>query len=161
MRFFVGSDHAGVELRKQLVEALREGGHEIGREVGPDAPDDRVDYPDMAAEVCRRVLAEPGTFGLLVCGTGQGVAMAANRVPGIRAGCVADVFSARMIRAHNDANVLCLGARVLGAGLAAALLEAFCETSFEGGRHAARVAKLEGVHGSAAGGSTTSGPTSR
>lgn len=149
MRFFVGSDHAAVELRKHLVEALRERGHEIGEELGPDSPGDRVDYPDVAAKVCRHVLAEPGTFGLLVCGTGQGVAMAANRLPGIRAGCVADVFSARMVRAHNDANVLCLGARVLGSGLATALLEAFCETPFEGGRHGARVAKLDGLNGSA------------
>jgi ribose 5-phosphate isomerase B len=143
MRFYIASDHAGIELRKQLAQVLRERGHEVARELGPDRPDERVDYPDMSADVCRHVLAEPGTFGLLVCGTGQGVAMAANRVPGIRAGCVADVFSARMIRAHNDANVLCLGARVLGSGLAAALLDAFCETSFEGGRHAGRVAKLE------------------
>ena len=150
MRFFVGSDHAGVDLRKQLVESLRERGHEIGAEIGPDAPDERVDYPDMASAVCRHVLAEPDSFGLLVCGTGQGVAMAANRFSGIRAGCVADIFSARMIRAHNDANVLCLGARVLGSGLATALLEAFCETTFEGGRHADRVAKLD-VSSSASG----------
>jgi ribose 5-phosphate isomerase B len=145
MKFFVASDHAGVDLRKQLVAMLRDRGHEVVKELGPDRPDERVDYPDMSADVCRHVLAEPGTFGLLVCGTGQGVAMAANRVPGIRAGCVADVFSARMIRAHNDANVLCLGARVLGQGLAEALVDAFCETSFEGGRHAGRVAKLEGL----------------
>ena len=144
MRLFVGSDHGGVALRQALVAHAGEGGHEVLAEVGPTAASDSVDYPDIAKEVCARVLAEPGSFGLLVCGTGQGVAMTANAIPGIRAGVVADVFSARMTRQHNDANVLCLGGRVLGVGLATDIFDAFATAEFEGGRHARRVGKIEG-----------------
>lgn len=143
MRLHVGSDHGGVNLRRTLVEHASAGGHEIASEVGPASAEESVDYPDIAAEICRRVLADPGSFGLIVCGTGQGVAMAANRHRGIRAAVVADPFSAQMARAHNDANVLCLGERVLGPGLARALFDAFAGASFEGGRHERRVAKLE------------------
>ena len=109
-RLFFGSDHAGVELRKALVVAATELGHEIGCEYGPDDAKTSVDYPDIAHEVGSAVLREPGSFGVLVCGTGQGVAMAANRMHGIRAGAVSDTYSAKMIRAHNDANVVCIGA---------------------------------------------------
>ncbi|MEM6992089.1 MAG: ribose 5-phosphate isomerase B [Myxococcota bacterium] len=143
MRLYVGSDHGGVELRDALVAHARERGHEVLSVTGPADPSDSVDYPDIAKAVSREVLANPGTFGLLVCGTGQGVAMAANAIAGIRAGVVADVFSARMVRAHNDANVLCLGARVLGPGLAREIFDAFAAAAFEGGRHARRVGKIE------------------
>jgi ribose 5-phosphate isomerase B len=148
MRFHVGSDHGGVELRRVLVDALREWGHAVLSELGPASANERVDYPDLAVEVCQRVLHDrqagaTDVFGLLVCGTGQGVAMAANKIPGIRAGVVADAFSATMVRAHNDANVLCLGGRVLGTELAKLLLQCFLEAEFEGGRHAQRVALLE------------------
>ena len=142
MRWYVGGDHGAVELRRLLVERLQARGDEVAGELGPAASTQSVDYPDIAVSVCRQVLAEPGSHGLLVCGTGQGMAMAANRVPGIRAAVVADPFSARMARAHNDANVLCLGGRVVGPGLAVDLLEAFAGASFEGGRHARRVEKL-------------------
>jgi ribose 5-phosphate isomerase B len=142
MKFYVGSDHAGVSLRRELVELARAAGHEVALELGPASGEERVDYPDLAAEVCRKVAADPGAFGLLVCGTGQGVAMAANRMREIRAAVAGDSFSAKMARAHNDANVLCLGARVLGPGLAAEVFDAFCSTSFEGGRHQNRVDKL-------------------
>lgn len=145
MRWVVGSDHGGVNLRKRLVEHLRAGGHEVLHELGPDDAAQSVDYPDIAVAVCERVLAEPNARGLLVCGTGQGVAMAANRIPGIRAAPVGDTFSARMARAHNDANVLCLGERVVGPGLAVELLEAFAAAAFEGGRHARRVDKIEAL----------------
>jgi ribose 5-phosphate isomerase B len=143
MKLYVGSDHGGVNLRRHLVEHARAAGHEIAIEIGPASADAKTDYPDIAVEVCRRVRDDPGSFGVLVCGTGQGVAMTANKQTGIRAGVVADVFSAQMIRAHNDANVLCLGERVLGLGLATALFDAFAATEFEGGRHAPRVAKIE------------------
>jgi ribose 5-phosphate isomerase B len=160
MRFHVGSDHGGVELRKVLVEALREGGHVVLSEAGPSSGAERVDYPDIAVAVCERVLHDrredpqggAEVFGLLVCGTGQGVAMAANKIPGIRAGVVSDGVSAAMARAHNDANVLCLGQRVLGPELAKHLLRCFIAASFEGGRHAGRVAQIEGIaasHGQA------------
>ncbi len=148
MRFHVGSDHGGVELRKVLVDALREWGYPVLSEAGPGSASERVDYPKVAVEVCQRVLearaaGAKDVFGLLICGTGQGIAMAANKLPGIRAGVVADGFSATMIRAHNDANVLCLGERVLGTELAKHLLRCFVDAEFEGGRHARRVELIE------------------
>ena len=146
MRIHVGSDHGGVNLRRALVAHAKDAGHDVADEIGPASAEESVDYPDVAAEICRRVLADPGSFGLIVCGTGQGVAMAANRHRGIRAAVVADPFSARMAREHNDANVLCLGERVLGPGLAKALFDAFAAAAFEGGRHGRRVAKIDG-HG--------------
>jgi ribose 5-phosphate isomerase B len=145
MRFYFGSDHGAVELRRHLVECAKSAGHAVLDELGPQSAADKVDYPDVAVDVCRKVAADPGSFGVLMCGTGQGMAMSANRIRGIRAGVCADVFSARMSRAHNDANVLCLGGRVLGKGLAVALFEAFCETQFEGGRHERRVAKINAI----------------
>lgn len=143
MRVHLGSDHGGVTLRRALAAALAEGGHELVSDDGPADASVSVDYPDVAAEVCRRVLADPGSIGVLVCGTGQGMAIAANKIPGIRAAVVADPFSARMAREHNDANVLCLGERVLGVELAKVLALEFMGAAFAGGRHARRVAKLE------------------
>lgn len=148
MRFHVGSDHGGVELRRVLVDALREWGIAVLSEIGPGSASERVDYPDIAVEVCDRVLTDreagaADVFGLLICGTGQGVAMAANKIPGIRAGAVADGFSAQMLRAHNDANVLCLGERTIGTELAKHLLRCFIDAEFEGGRHARRIAGIE------------------
>ncbi|MEM7158406.1 MAG: ribose 5-phosphate isomerase B [Myxococcota bacterium] len=145
MRWYVGSDHGGVVLRDHLVETLRGDGHEVVAVDGPTESGESVDYPDVAVEVCRRVVADEGSAALLVCGTGQGMAMSANRVPGIRAALVTDVFCARMAREHNNANVLCMGQRVLGPGLAADLLQAFAGATFEGGRHARRVGKLEAI----------------
>jgi ribose 5-phosphate isomerase B len=145
MQLVFGSDHAGVELRRALVVAAGELGHEVVAEHGPADSATSVDYPDVAAQVGADVLAAPGRLGVLVCGTGQGVAMAANKIAGIRAGAVGDTFSAKMIRAHNDANVLCIGARVTGSGLARELLEAFLATPFAGGRHATRVAKIDAL----------------
>lgn len=141
MRFFAGSDHAGLALKLHLVTWLREHGHEVDDLGTHDGAS--TDYPDWAARVSERVLAAPGTFGLLVCGTGIGMSIAANRRPGIRAALCTDSFTARMTRAHNDANVLCLGSRVVGVGLAEDILAAFVAGTFEGGRHAGRVAKLD------------------
>lgn len=141
MRFFAGSDHAGLALKLHLVAWLREHGHEVD-DLGTH-DDASTDYPDWAARVTDGVLAEPGSFGLLVCGTGVGMSIAANRRVGIRAALCTDSFTARMTRAHNDANVLCLGSRVVGVGLAEDILAAFVSGSFEGGRHAGRVAKLD------------------
>lgn len=142
-RVHVGSDHAGIELRRELAAALLAWGHEIVSETGPSATSESVDYPDIAIVVAGRVRSDPGSLGLLVCGTGQGVAMAANKQPGIRAAVVLDPHSAQMAREHNDANVLCLGARVVGVELAKVLLRTFIEATFAGGRHARRVAKIE------------------
>lgn len=148
MRIHLGSDHGGVAFRRVLAAHLREAGHTIVSEVGPEDTATSVDYPDVATEVCARLLADradagPDALGILVCGTGQGMAMAANKVPGIRAAVVSDPFSARMAREHNDANILCLGERILGIELAKILVDEFLRTSFAGGRHARRVAKLE------------------
>lgn len=143
MRFVAGSDHAGLSLKQLLVAHLRAKGIEV-EDLGTHEAAS-TDYPDWAAPVARAVAAGQADFGLLVCGTGQGMAMGANRVPGVRAAVVADTFSARATRAHNDANVLCLGQRIVGTGVAEDILDAFLATPYEGGRHAARVAKLSAL----------------
>ena len=140
MRLVLGSDHAGFDLKNALVEHLRKAGHEV-RDVGTHEKVSN-DYPDRARDLCAVITAKEADLGILVCGTGQGMAMTANRQPGIRAGVLSDIFSAKMIRAHNDANVLCLGQRVVGEGLAFEIADAFVATPFEGGRHALRVAKI-------------------
>ncbi len=143
--FVVGSDHGGCTLRDLLVQQLREAGHEVLAIEGPADASSAVDYPDVARTVCASVVAAPGRLGLLVCGTGQGMAISANKVAGIRAGVVADPFSARMLREHNDANVLCLGERVLGVEVARELLRAFVAAGFAGGRHERRVEKINAL----------------
>ena len=148
-RFAVGADHGGYELKARLVELATAAGYEV-TDFGTDSADS-VDYPDYGAEVAAAVAAGRVDRGLLVCGTGIGISIAANKVPGIRAAVVHDQFTAHYSRAHNDANVLCLGARVLGEGVAEAALATFLGTAFEGGRHARRVALItaieEGQHG--------------
>lgn len=146
MRIAIGSDHAGLRLKQALAEHLLELGHEI-EDVGTHS-DESTDYPDYAHQVARRVLDGDAERGVLVCGTGHGMAMAANKNPGIRAACVLDAFSARMVGLHNDANVLCLGQRTTGEGLAVDLLDAWLGARFEGGRHARRVGKMEPARGS-------------
>ena len=136
----VGSDHAGLELKRELLGVAAELGYEVV-DIGTHTSDS-TDYPDYAHQVASAVGRGEG-LGLLVCGTGIGMSMAANRHPGVRAAVCSDVFSASMTRQHNDANVLCIGARVVGAGLAAEVLKAFLSASFEGGRHERRVNKLE------------------
>jgi ribose 5-phosphate isomerase B len=143
-RWIVGADHAGLELKNYLVNVLRNLGDEV-EDLGTHSADS-VDYPDYAAQVSRKVAAGEGR-GLLVCGTGIGMAMAANRVPGVRAAVVTDAFTARATRAHNDANIMAVGQRVIGAGVAEEALKAFRETAFEGGRHQRRVDKMEKVGG--------------
>ena len=147
MRVHLGSDHGAIELRQALAAALREWGHELVSELGPSEASESVDYPDIAAQLAASVLADRGSLGVLACGTGQGMAMAANKISGIRAAVVLDGYSARMAREHNDANVLCLGGRVAGVELAKLLLETFLAGEFAGGRHARRVAKIEGGGG--------------
>lgn len=139
-KLIVGSDHAGLDLKRALVDALAAAGHEIV-DLGTNDTSS-CDYPDFAHAVAQRVAAGEG-LGLLVCGTGLGMSMAANKHAGVRAACVSDTFSARMTRLHNDANVLCLGARVVGPGLALDIAQAFFGASFEGGRHAKRLEKIE------------------
>ncbi len=140
MKIAAGSDHAGLALKRQLLERLRAQGHEVNDLGTHDTQS--CDYPDYAALVARAVAAGEAERGLLVCGTGQGMAMAANRVPGVRAAVCADTFTAKATRAHNDANVLCIGERVVGPGLAGDIVDAFVSGPYEGGRHANRVAKV-------------------
>jgi ribose 5-phosphate isomerase B len=137
LRLAVGADHAGVDLKDHLGAWLRERGHLVD-DLGTQGHGS-CHYPDFALAVARAVAAGEADLGMLVCGTGQGMAMVANRVPGIRAGVVSDPFSAAAIREHNDARVICLGARVIGPGLAEVCLDAFLRASFLGGRHAKRV----------------------
>ena len=140
MRIVVGSDHAGLVLKDHLAARLRAQGHEVD-DLGTNTAAS-VDYPDLAVAVARAIAGARAECGLLVCGTGQGMAMTANRIPGIRAAVCSETFSARASRAHNDANVLCIGQRVVGAGLAEDIVDAFLGTDFEGGRHAGRLEKM-------------------
>ena len=141
MRIAVGSDHAGFDLKSRVAGWLREAGHEVD-DVGTHSAES-VDYPDFARAVAERVADGRSEAGVVVCGTGIGTDIAANRHTGVRCARCLGEFDARMARAHNDANVLSLGARVTGEGLAASIVETFFSTPFEGGRHARRVAKLD------------------
>ena len=141
MRWFVGSDHAGLALKNAMAQALRSWGDEV-EDLG--AHDEAsVDYPDFGAAVGRAVAASSDARGLIVCGTGIGISIAANKIGGVRAALVHDAFTAEMSRKHNDANVIALGARVVGPGVAEDALRRFRDTAFEGGRHARRVAKID------------------
>lgn len=138
---FIGSDHAGLALKTALIAHMTAAGHAVV-DLGPNEAAS-VDYPHFAKAVCEKVLATPQAAGILVCGTGIGMSIAANRVPGIRAALCLNEYLARMTRLHNDANILCLGERVVGAGLAASIADAFLDTAFEGGRHQRRVDLIE------------------
>ena len=139
----VGADHAGVHLKNLLADHLRVVGHDV-TDHGPDS-DARVDYPDYGAAVGRAVAAGDSELGVLVCGSGIGICIAANKIAGIRAATVHDVTSARLARQHNDANIVCVGARLLGEQVALDALDAFLDAEFEGGRHAGRVAKIDAL----------------
>ena len=140
MRFAIGSDHAGLSLKRELVEVLRS--RQIAVEDFGTHSGESVDYPDFASRVAQAVGGGAVDRGILVCGTGIGMSIVANKYRGVRAAVCTTEFEARMARAHNDANVLCLGQRVIGAGVARGVLEAFLDQPFEGGRHEARVRKI-------------------
>ena len=142
----VGSDHAGYSLKQRLATELRTLGHEVLDLGAHDA--DRVDYPDFGAAVGRAGAGAEADLGVCVCGSGIGIAMAANKVPGVRAAPVHDATSARLARQHNDANVLCLGERLLDPDVASEAVLAWLDAEFEGGRHVGRVAKLAELDGS-------------
>jgi ribose 5-phosphate isomerase B len=133
----IACDHGGIDLKTQLVEDLASWKYEVV-DLGVNDPAS-VDYPDYALKLGRGVVAGEGEVGVLVCGTGIGMSIAANKVPGVRAALVGDEYSARMARQHNDANVLCLGGRVVGPDRARAILKAFLDAEFEGGRHQRRL----------------------
>lgn len=138
----IASDHAGVDLKADIGDMLADRGLEV-IDLGP-ADKQSVDYPDMANRLVEALLAGRAQQGILICGTGIGIGIAANRHRKIRAAVCHDVTSARLARAHNDANVLCLGARIVGLQVALDCVDAFLETPFEGGRHQRRVDKMSG-----------------
>lgn len=143
MKIAVGADHAGFELKAAVLEELRARGIEV---VDCGTHDHMAcDYPDFAAKVAGMVSRGEAQRGVLVCGTGQGMGMTANRFRGVRAAVVYDEFSARMTRSHNDANVICLGGRVLDPAQARRLLGLWLETPFEGDRHSRRVLKIDSM----------------
>lgn len=143
MKFYIATDHAGVDLKDYTVELLKQKGHEV-EDLGPYNKD-RVDYPDYAIKVAQSVLADKESQGILICGSGIGMSVTANRFPGIRAALCHDAYTATVARGHNDANVLCFGERIVGKGVAESILDAWLEGSFDGGRHTGRVAKIEAV----------------
>lgn len=139
-RIAIGSDHAGFLLKQHLVEMLRAAGHEVDDQGTTST--ESVDYPPICAGVGRTVRDGRAEVGIVLGGSGQGEQLAANKVRGVRAALCNDLYTARMARAHNDANVLSIGARVVGEGLAEEIVTTFLTTEFEGGRHARRVAQL-------------------
>ena len=148
MRIAIGSDHAGFHLKSTLAAWLAANGHDV-TDLGTYS-DERVDYPHYGALVGRAVADGEVDRGVAVCGSGQGICMAANKVPGVRGGVIRDVADAEMTRRHNDANVACFGERFTEPDVAIEALRVFLETEFEGGRHAARVEQfghLDQTHG--------------
>ncbi len=139
-RIAIGGDHAGFELKSHLIGVLRAGGHDV-IDHGTDS-EEPVDYPPICAAVARTVRDGDAELGIVVGGSGQGEQLAANKVRGVRAALCNDLYTARLARAHNDANVLSIGARVVGTGLAEEILATFLATGFDGGRHARRVAQI-------------------
>ena len=137
MKIAIGADHAGFKVKDRLAELLRGWGHTV-LDAGTDGPD-AVDYPDYAEEVAGRVGSGEADYGLLVCGSGIGMSIAANKVAGVRAALCTCETMARLSRQHNDANVLCVGARITGLGVIEPMVRVFLETPFEGGRHQRRV----------------------
>lgn len=143
MNFFIASDHAGFRVKQIVCDMLRAKGYEI-TDLGPEN-DDRVDYPDFARKVAETVGSTPGSHGILICGTGIGMSVTANKVTGIRAALCHDAYTAQMARAHNDANILCFGERVVGVGVIESMVDAWIATPFEGGRHSGRVEKIMAI----------------
>ena len=139
----VASDGAGYRLKESIKAYLTETGFDV-IDCGTDS-DASCDYPDFAVKCCREITDGRANLGILCCGTGIGMSMCANKVRGIRAACCSDIFSAKFTRIHNDANVLCMGQRVVGEGLAKELVTAFLENEYEGGRHDRRVSKMMAI----------------
>ncbi|MCL6561411.1 MAG: ribose 5-phosphate isomerase B [Firmicutes bacterium] len=143
MRIAVGADHAGWPLKEPLANFLIENGWDV-EDFGTFSPES-VDYPDYAEKVARAVASGQAERGLLICGSGIGMCIAANKVPGVRAALAHDVVAARLSRQHNDANVLTMGARFIAVPLAQEILKVWLETPFEGGRHQRRVEKIQAL----------------
>ena len=142
MKICVGCDHGAIELKKAVLEVLQEFSHIETEDVGTFS-EASVDYPDIAQRVCQRIVSGEADRGIVLCGTGIGISIAANKIKGIRAALCGDTYSARVSRAHNNANVLCLGSRVIGEHLALDIVDVWLKTGFEGGRHKKRVDMIE------------------
>lgn len=141
MKIFAGSDHGGLSLKKVLINRLQELGHQV-EDLGTHSADS-CDYPDYAHAVAARVIASSGSMGILTCGSGIGISIAANRHAGIRAALCHHTLEAELARQHNDANVLVMGGRLVGEALAIDILEKFFSTEFSGGRHQGRIQKID------------------
>ncbi|MEN6460201.1 MAG: ribose 5-phosphate isomerase B [Syntrophomonas sp.] len=139
MEIAIGCDHAGVQLKEEIMAALQDEGYEVIN-CGTDTSES-VDYPDFAEKVAGEVLQKK-ILGVLICGTGIGISIAANKIPGIRAAVCGDIYTAELAREHNDANILALGSRVTGSGLAVKIVKTFIKTDFLAGRHERRVSKI-------------------
>lgn len=140
MKIAIAADHGGFELKDSMVEYIKSLENEV-MDLGTNSADS-VDYPDYAKKVCEEIQQGNSDLGILICGTGIGMSLAANKFEGIRAACVSDVYSAKMSRNHNNANVLCIGARVIGDEVAKLIIKTFLENEFEAGRHQRRVDKI-------------------
>ena len=143
MRLVIGSDHAGYMLKGAVIRHLEDGGHQV-EDVGTHS-EDPVDYPPICADVARRVVRGEGDLGIVIGGSGQGEAIAANKVHGTRAALCHDEYTSRLARRHNDANLLSLGARVVATELALDIVDVFLATPFDGGRHVARIEELAAI----------------
>lgn len=141
-KIFIGSDHAGVKLKKLLIQRFSSEFEFI--DLGTHS-EESVDYPDFAKEVALNVLSAPGSFGIVICGTGIGVSITANRFKGIRCALCTNSLMAKLSRMHNDANILALGARIIGEELACEIFSVWINTEFQGGRHRRRINKIEEV----------------
>ena len=143
MKIALGSDHAGFPLKKEIIDHLQVKNIEI-EDFGTFS-EDSCDYPDYALKVAQNVANKNYDFGILVCGTGIGISIAANKVPGVRAALCGDTFSAHASREHNNANILAIGQRVVGVGLALDIVDTFLSAEFQGGRHQRRIDKITGI----------------
>jgi len=141
MKIYAGSDHAGLALKQSLIKYLTQKGHEV-TDLGTHVTDS-CDYPDYAHAVAAKVLSDPDSKGILTCGSGMGISIAANRHPGIRAALCHNSLEATLSRKHNNANILVLGGRIIGEVLAEDIADKFFSTDFEGGRHQNRIEKIE------------------
>ncbi|WP_120502785.1 ribose 5-phosphate isomerase B [Sulfitobacter mediterraneus] len=142
-RIVLSSDHSAIDLRQTIAAHITSLGWEAV-DIGPATPES-THYPDHGQAAAQKVASGDCQFGIILCGTGQGIMMAANKVKGVRCGVCSDTFSAAMIRQHNDANILSMGARVIGEGLALSIVDAFLSAEFEGGRHAIRVDMIKAL----------------
>ncbi len=142
-KVFIGCDHAALDMKAAIVEYVKELGFDVSDE--GTYTTDSVNYPDYAKKVALAVKANEGSLGILICGTGIGMSLAANKVKGIRAAAVSEVYSAALTRQHNDSNIVCIGARVIGIETAKMIVKAFLTTEFEGGRHKTRVDMITAI----------------